>query len=87
VDDFTKECPAVEVDTSLPGQRAVRVLERLGVCPGIATIGEDSRQRSRIGQLDANGVRIIERKTHEKTAFWMEKTGQFLIENMLEEWV
>ena len=29
VDDFTRECPAIEVDTSLPGARVVRVLERL----------------------------------------------------------
>jgi putative transposase len=28
VDDFTRECPAVEVDTSIPGARVVRVLER-----------------------------------------------------------
>lgn len=29
VDDYTRECLAVEVDTSLPGARVVRVLERL----------------------------------------------------------
>jgi putative transposase len=29
VDDFTRECPAIEVDTSLGGPRVVRVLERL----------------------------------------------------------
>jgi putative transposase len=29
VDDFTRECLAVEVDTSLTGQRVTRVLERL----------------------------------------------------------
>lgn len=29
VDDFTRECPAIEVDTSLPGVRVIRVLERL----------------------------------------------------------
>jgi putative transposase len=29
VDDFTRECLATEVDTSLSGQRVVRVLERL----------------------------------------------------------
>ena len=30
VDDFTRESPAIEVDTSLPGERVVRVLERCG---------------------------------------------------------
>lgn len=29
VDDFTKQCLAIEVDTSLPGRRVVAVLERL----------------------------------------------------------
>ncbi len=29
VDDYTRECLAIEVDTSLPGARVVRVLERL----------------------------------------------------------
>jgi putative transposase len=30
VDAFTRECLATEVDTSLPGERVVRVLEQLG---------------------------------------------------------
>jgi putative transposase len=34
VDDFTRECPAIEVDTSLPGARVVRVLERLAFLRG-----------------------------------------------------
>ncbi|HEU4754801.1 MAG TPA: IS3 family transposase [Armatimonadota bacterium] len=29
VDDFTRECPAIEVDTSLPALRVIRVLERI----------------------------------------------------------
>ncbi len=29
VDDFTRECPAIAVDTSLPGERVVQVLEQL----------------------------------------------------------
>jgi putative transposase len=29
VDDFTRECLAIEVDTSIPGLRAARVLERI----------------------------------------------------------
>jgi putative transposase len=35
VDDFTRECPAIEVDTSLPGARVVRVLEKLAVTRGL----------------------------------------------------
>jgi putative transposase len=35
VDDFTRESPAIEVDTSLPGERIVRVLERLAETRGL----------------------------------------------------
>lgn len=35
VDDFTKECLAIEVDTSLPGRRVVSVLERLSEWRGL----------------------------------------------------
>ena len=30
VDDYTRECPAIEVDTSIPSERVIEVLERLG---------------------------------------------------------
>ena len=33
-DDYTRECLAIEVDTSLPGARVVRVLERLAAAGG-----------------------------------------------------
>lgn len=35
VDDFTRESPAIEVDTSLAGERVVRVLERLAATRGL----------------------------------------------------
>jgi putative transposase len=35
VDIFTRECPALEVDTSLGGRRVVRVLERLAEVRGV----------------------------------------------------
>ena len=35
VDDFTRESPAIEVDTSLPGERVVRVLEQLATTRGL----------------------------------------------------
>jgi putative transposase len=37
VDDFTRECLAIEVDRSLPGLRVVRVLERLRETTGLPT--------------------------------------------------
>ena len=41
VDDYSRECPAIEVDTSLGGRRVVQVLERLaetGRLPEVITI-------------------------------------------------
>src|SRR4029453_15047679 len=35
VDDFTRECVAIEVDRSLPGLRVTRVLDRLGATVGL----------------------------------------------------
>jgi putative transposase len=38
VDDFTRECVAIEVDRSLPGARVVRVLERLREAIGLPRV-------------------------------------------------
>lgn len=38
VDDFSRECPAIEVDTSLGGQRVVTVLERLAESRGLPKV-------------------------------------------------
>ena len=35
VDDFTRECLAIEVDTSLPGARVARVLDRIAAVRGL----------------------------------------------------
>jgi putative transposase len=35
VDDFSRECSAIEVDTSLGGARVVQVMERLGELRGL----------------------------------------------------
>ncbi|MBA5844578.1 IS3 family transposase, partial [Escherichia coli] len=35
VDDYTRECLAIEVDTSLPGLRVQQVLERLKEMRGL----------------------------------------------------
>lgn len=34
VDDYTRECPAIEVDFSLPGGRVVQVLDRIATTRG-----------------------------------------------------
>ena len=38
VDDYTRECPAIEVDTSLGGVRVVRVLDRLMEIRGLPEV-------------------------------------------------
>lgn len=38
VDDFSRECPAIEVDTSLGGARVVSVLERLAETRGLPEV-------------------------------------------------
>ncbi len=35
VDEYTRECPAIEADTSLPGARVIRVLEQLSITRGL----------------------------------------------------
>ena len=38
VDDYSRECPAIEVDSSLPGTKVVEVLERLAETRGLAEV-------------------------------------------------
>ena len=38
VDDYSRECPAIELDTSLGGARVVRVLERLADIRGLPEV-------------------------------------------------
>jgi putative transposase len=38
VDDFSRECPAIEVDTSLGGVRVVGVLDRLAEIRGLPDV-------------------------------------------------
>jgi putative transposase len=38
VDDLTRECPALEVDHSLPGLRVTRVLDRLAATRGLPEV-------------------------------------------------
>jgi putative transposase len=38
VDDYSRECPAIEVDTSLGGRRVVNVLEKLSEVKGLPEV-------------------------------------------------
>jgi putative transposase len=63
VDDFTRECVAMEVDRSLPGARVVRVLERLLAFRGLPKVivvdnGPEFSGRTLDAWAYANGVQL-----------------------------
>jgi putative transposase len=63
VDDYTRECPAIEVDTSLGGARVVQVLERIVEARGLPEVITVDNGPEFIGKaLDAwayrRGVRL-----------------------------
>ena len=49
VDDFSRECPAIEVDTSLPSSRVVRVLDHLAETRGLPAEFRDASGTARPG--------------------------------------
>jgi len=93
VDDFSRECPAIEVDTSLPGARVVRVLERLGEsCSLPQEIVLDNGPEMIGRALDEwayrNGVRLnfIEPGKPVQNAFIESFDGKFRDECLNEHW-
>lgn len=63
VDDYTRECPVIEVDFSLPGERVVRVLDRLARTRGLPRAiccdnGPEFAGRTLDQWADANGVML-----------------------------
>jgi len=93
VDDLTRECPAIEVDTSLPGVRVVRVLDRLAESRGLPMEIVVDNGPEMIGKvLDAwayrNGVRLhfIEPGKPTENAFIEAFNGRFRDECLNENW-
>ena len=93
VDDFTRECRAIEVDTSLTGQRLVRVLE--GLCaehgrPQALVMDNGPELTSKV--LDAwayrNGVqlRFIQPGKPVQNAYVESFNGKFRDECLSEHW-
>ena len=63
VDDYSRECPAIEVDTSLGGARVVGVLEQLAQTRGLPTVitmdnGPEFAGRSLDEWAYRNGVKL-----------------------------
>ena len=93
VDDFSRECPAIEVDTSLPGTRVVRVLDRLAETRGLpGAIVLDNGPEMTGKALDEwawrNGVRLhfIEPGKPVQNAFVESFNGRFRDECLNENW-
>jgi putative transposase len=93
VDDFTRECLAIEVDRSLPGLRVVRVLERLRATTGMPeTIVVDNGPEFSGRTLDtwayAHGVqlRFIRPGKPIENAFVESFNGKFRDECLNEHW-
>jgi putative transposase len=93
VDDFTKECLAIEVDTSLPGRRVVNVLERLAEIRGLPTSITVDNGPEFIGKaLDAWAyerqltLRFIEPGRPQQNAYIESFNGRFRDECLNEHW-
>jgi hypothetical protein len=68
VDDFTRECVAIEVDRSLPGLRVVRMLDRLAETLGLAaTLVMDNGPEFNGRALDNCGACMARRDDRQRT--------------------
>jgi putative transposase len=93
VDDFTRESPAIEVDTSLPGERVVRVLEQLGATRGLPKAivcdnGPEFRGEALDQWADRRGVALqfIQPGKPIQNAFAESFNGRFRDECLNESW-
>ncbi len=93
VDDFTKECLAIEVDTSLPGRRGVGVLERRAEMRGLPiSITVDNGPEFISKALDAWAyaqgltLRFIEPGKPQQNAYIESFNGKFRDECLNEHW-
>jgi putative transposase len=93
VDDFTRECVAIEVDRSLPGLRVTRVLDRLHAAVGLPnTIVVDNGPEFAGRTLDAwaytHGValRFIRPGKPTENAYVESFNGKFRAECLNEHW-
>ncbi len=93
VDDFTKECLAIEVDTSLPGRRVASVLERLAESRGLPqSVTVDNGPEFVSKALDEWAyrnqlkLRFIEPGKPQQNAYIESFNGKFRDECLNEHW-
>jgi len=93
VDDFSRECPAIEVDTSISGARIVRVLERLSESHELPKVivtdnGPEFTSRAMLAWADENNIRLhfIAPGKPTQNAFVESFNGKFRDECLNENW-
>ena len=93
VDDYSRECPAIEVDTSIPGKRVVRVLDGLAKARGLpAMLVIDNGPEFTGKELDEwayrNGVKLhfIQPGRPVENCFSESFNGKFRDECLNEYW-
>jgi putative transposase len=86
VDVFTRECPAIEIDTSLSGRRVVRVLERLVMQRGrpeelLVDNGPEFISRALVAWCEENQVRLWQssRESQHRTDTQKVSMGNFVM--------
>jgi putative transposase len=93
VDDFSRECIVLEVDTSVPGARVVRVLEQLGKfrdLPRTIVVDNGTEFTSKAMLLwsenSGDRLRFIEPGKPSQNAFVESFNGKFRDECLNEHW-
>ena len=93
VDDFSRECPAIEVDTSISGARIVRVLERLSESHKLPKVivtdnGPEFTSQAMLAWADENNIRLhfIAPGKPTQNAFIESFNGKFRDECLSENW-
>ena len=93
VDDFSRECPALEVDTSLSGQRVTRVLDQLSERTGLPQVlvmdnGPEFTSKAMLCWAEQRGVKLhfIDPGKPTQNAYIESFNGKFRDECLNEHW-
>jgi len=93
VDDFTRECPVITVDTSISGQRVTRVLEELAQFTGLPKVlvmdnGPEFTSRAMLCWAEQRGVKLhfIDPGKPTQNAYIESFNGKFRDECLNQHW-
>jgi putative transposase len=93
VDDFSRECPAIAVDTSISGQRVTRVLEELAQRTGLPAVfvldhGPEFTSKAMLCWAKEKGVKLhfIDAGKPTQNAYIESFNGKFRDECLNQHW-